>query len=167
MRDPLHVAGPTVRLSAPTRPWELRGKPIQEGPVGYTRDGRTYITYSASAAWIPDDYAVGLLTLAAGASPMDRTAWTKSGPIFDHHGTVYGPGSVVFVPSPDGRQWWNMYHAIDRLDCRPAYRCRDIRMQPMHFDAQGAPILGVPIDAGVSFSLPSGDRSAAPGPPAG
>jgi len=157
MRDPLHVSGSTVRLSAPTEQWELRGKPIQEGPVGYTRDGRTYITYSAGASWIPDDYAVGLLTLAPGASPMDRAAWTKSGPIFDHHGTVYGPGSVVFVASPDGRQWWNMYHAIDRLDCAPAYRCRDIRMQPMHFDAKGAPILGVPIDAGVPLPLPSGD----------
>lgn len=158
MRDPLHVSGPTVRLSAPTEPWESRGKPIQEGPVGYTRDGRTYITYSASAAWIPDAYAVGLLTLAPGASPMDPAAWTKSGPIFDHHGKVYGPGSVVFAPSPDGRQWWNLYHAIDRLDCAPAYRCRDIRMQPMHFDAKGAPILGVPIDPGVPLPLPSGDR---------
>jgi len=158
MRDPLHVMGPTVRLSAPTEPWEMRGEPIQEGPVGYARDGHTYITYSAGASWVADDYSVGLLTLAPGASPMNRSAWRKSGPIFEHHGTVYGPGSVVFVSSPDGRQWWNMYHAIDRLSCEPAYRCRDIRMQPMHFDAEGAPILGVPLDAGVSLSLPSGDR---------
>lgn len=160
MRDPLHVDGATVALSTPERPWETRGKPIQEGPVGYTRDGRSYITYSASASWIPDDYAVGLLTLARGSEPLDASAWRKSGPIFDHHGTVYGPGSVVFVPSPDGRQWWNVYHAIERLDCRPAYRCRDIRMQPMHFDAEGAPVLGVPVDAGVALPLPSGDRVA-------
>lgn len=159
MRDPLHVVGPTVRLSTPTERWEARGEPIQEGPVGYARDGRTYITYSASASWIPDDYAVGLLTLAPNGLPLDRAAWMKSGPIFDHHGTVYGPGSVVFVRSPDGRQWWNMYHAIDRLDCRPAYQCRDIRMQPMHFDAEGSPILGIPVDAGVPLSLPSGDRT--------
>jgi GH43 family beta-xylosidase len=159
MRDPLHVTGPTVRLSRPTEQWEVRGKPIQEGPVGYAREGRTYITYSAGASWIPEDYAVGLLTLAPGASPLDGAAWTKSGPIFDHHGTVYGPGSVVFVRSPDGRQWWNMYHAIDRLDCRPAYQCRDIRMQPMHFDAEGSPMLGVPVEAGVPLPLPSGDRA--------
>jgi GH43 family beta-xylosidase len=159
MRDPLHVTGPTVRLSRPTEQWEVRGKPIQEGPVGYAREGRTYITYSAGASWIPEDYAVGLLTLAPGASPLDGAAWTKSGPIFDHHGTVYGPGSVVFVRSPDGRQWWNMYHAIDRLDCRPAYQCRDIRMQPMHFDAEGSPMLGVPVEAGAPLPLPSGDRA--------
>ncbi|QEE23655.1 family 43 glycosylhydrolase [Rhodanobacter glycinis] len=158
MRDPLHVAGATVPLSTPTEPWETRGKPIQEGPVGYTRNGRTYITYSASASWIPDDYAVGLLTLAPGASPLRPSDWTKSGPIFDHHGTVYGPGSVVFVASPDMSQWWNVYHAIERLDCNPAYHCRDIRMQPMHFNAEGAPILGIPVEAGVPLSLPSGDR---------
>ena len=157
MRDPLHVTGRAVRLSTPTRPWEVRGEPIQEGPVGYTRAGRTYITYSAGASWIADDYSVGLLTLAPGGSPLNPSAWSKSGPIFEGHGTVYGPGSVVFVPSPDGRQWWNMYHAIDRLDCKPAYRCRDIRMQPMHFNAEGAPILGVPVDAGVGLPLPSGD----------
>lgn len=158
MRDPLHTMGTTVALSTPTRSWETRGKPIQEGPVGYTRAGHTYITYSGSASWIPDDYAVGLLALAPGASPLDVSAWRKSGPIFDHHGTVYGPGSVVFVPSPDGRQWWNVYHAIERMDCRPAYACRDIRMQPMHFDADGAPDLGVPVDAAVALPLPSGDQ---------
>lgn len=161
MRDPLHVAGPTVALSTPTEPWETRGKPIQEGPIGYTRDGRTYITYSGSASWIADDYAVGLLTLAPGASPVHAASWTRSGPIFDHHGRAYGPGSVVFAPSPDDRQWWNLYHAIERPDCEPAYRCRDIRMQPMQFDAAGAPVLGRPVDPGVALPLPSGDRAAA------
>ena len=160
LRDPLHVAGPTVFLSTPTRPWEKRGKPIQEGPVGYTREGRTYITYSASASWIADDYAVGLLTLAPGASPLEPSSWTRSGPIFDHAGTVYGPGSVVFVPSPDNRQWWNLYHAIERLDCDPVYRCRDIRMQPMHFDQNGAPVLGRPLNPAVPLPLPSGDIAA-------
>ena len=160
LRDPLHVGGPTVFISAPTQAWEKRGKPIQEGPVGYTRSGRTYITYSASASWIPNDYAVGLLTLTPGASPLQAASWKKSGPIFDHTRTVYGPGSVVFAPSPDGTQWWNLYHAIERLDCDPAYRCRDIRMQPMRFDAAGAPSLGKPINATTPMALPSGDAKA-------
>ena len=29
----------------------------------------------------------------------------KIGPIFDQHGTVYGPGSVVFTPSVDGSEY--------------------------------------------------------------
>nr|WP_239536146.1 glycoside hydrolase family 43 protein [Dyella kyungheensis] len=161
MRDAVHVDGPTVFLSTPTEAWETRDKPIQEGPVGYAREGRTYITYSGSASWIPNDYAVGLLTLGKGGSPLDASAWHKSGPIFDHHGKVYGPGSVVFVPSPDGKQAWNVYHAIERLDCSPAYACRDIRMQPMRFDALGAPLLGTPVDPGVAIEKPSGDDAAA------
>ncbi|HEY4143519.1 glycoside hydrolase family 43 protein [Pinirhizobacter sp.] len=161
LRDAVTVDGSTVLLSTPTEPWETRDKPIQEGPVGYARNGRTYITYSGSASWIPNDYAVGLLSLKAGGNARDAASWLKSGPIFDHHGTVYGPGSVVFVPSPDGKQQWNVYHAIERLDCKPnAYACRDIRMQPMHFDAHGAPVLGVPIDAGVPMGLPSGEKAA-------
>jgi hypothetical protein len=67
---------------------------------------------------------------------------------------------VVFAPSPNGRQWWVLYHAIERLDCDPAYRCRDIRMQPMRFDEHGAPRLGRPVEAGVPLPLPSGDRAA-------
>jgi GH43 family beta-xylosidase len=157
MKDALHVASTAVYLSTPDQSWEERGKPIQEGPVGYSRAGRTYITYSGSASFIADDYAVGLLSLDAGADPLHASAWHKSGPIFDHHGKVYGPGSVVFVPSPDGREMWNMYHAIDRLDCKSAYACRDIRMQPMHFDALGAPILGTPVDPGVALPAPSGE----------
>lgn len=164
LHDPIHVGGPTVAISTPSQPWETRGKPIQEGPVGYTRNGHSYITYSASASWIPDDYAVGLLTLEAGGAPSKAASWHKSGPIFDHHGKVYGPGSVVFAPSPDDSQWWNLYHAIERLDCNPAYRCRDIRMQPMHFDAAGAPVLGTPKPLSTTFPLPSGDRQAAATP---
>ncbi|WNL44690.1 glycoside hydrolase family 43 protein [Dyella sp. BiH032] len=157
MRDAVHVGKPAVLLSTPTEPWETRDKPIQEGPVGYTRNGRTYITYSGSASWIPNDYAVGLLALKSGGDPLDPSAWRKSGPIFDHHGKVYGPGSVVFVPSPDGRQYWNVYHAIERLDCKPAYDCRDVRMQPMSFDANGAPVLGTPVNPGVPLDVPSGE----------
>ena len=164
LRDPLHVGGPSVFLSIPTAAWEKRGKPIQEGPVGYTRSGRSYITYSASASWIANDYAVGLLTLAPGASPMNPSSWKKSGPIFDHDKKVYGPGSVVFVPSPDGHQWWNVYHAIERLDCMPAYQCRDIRMQPMRFDAVGAPLLGLPLDPALPVPVPSGEAVMTPAP---
>ncbi len=161
MRDAEHLDGEPVAISTPTEPWETRDKPIQEGPVGYVRDGATYITYSASASWIPNDYAVGVLSNRSSRM-LDPAEWRKSGPVFDHHGKTFGPGSVVFVASPDGRQYWNLYHAIDRLDCKPAYSCRDIRMQPMHFDGRGYPVLGVPYDPGVPIHDPSGDDSKRP-----
>ncbi|MBB6184512.1 glycoside hydrolase family 43 protein [Oleiagrimonas soli] len=161
MRDPLTL-GRTAFISTPARAWETRGAAIQEGPVGYTRHGRTYITYSGSASWVANDYAVGLLSLRPGADPLQASSWRKRGPIFDRHGRVYGPGSVVFVPSPDDRQYWNLYHGIDRLDCTPAYDCRDIRMQQMFFDAHGAPMLGYPVDPGVALARPSGEGGDGP-----
>ena len=58
----ISILAQTAFLSTPTEYWETRGAAIQEGPVGYTHSGHTYITYSAIASWIPDDYSVGLLT---------------------------------------------------------------------------------------------------------
>ena len=36
---------------------------------------------------------------------LDSSNWEKIGPILDQHGTVYGPGSVVFTPSVDGSEY--------------------------------------------------------------
>ena len=157
MSGPLTISGPTVFLSTPTEYWETRDAAIEEGPVGYTMSGHTYITFSGSASWIANDYAVGLLTLTADASPTSASSWTKSGPILDHHGTTYGPGSVVFVPSLNGDQYWTLYHGIDSTSCSPAYDCRDIRMQQMFFDPVGYPVLGYPVNPSVSLADPSGE----------
>lgn len=157
LSDALHVTGSTVRISTPTQAWEKRTAPIQEGPVGFVRNGRTFITYSGSASWTTNDYAVGLLTNSDG-NLLTASSWSKQGPIFDHHGTAYGTGSVVFVQSPDGREMWNVYHGIDRLTCSPAYSCRDIRMQKLYWLADGTPLLGYPVNPAVSLAVPSGEQ---------
>ena len=36
---------------------------------------------------------------------LDSSNWEKIGPILDQHGTVYGPGSVVFTPSVDESEY--------------------------------------------------------------
>ena len=156
MSDPLHVNSNTVQISTPTRAWELRTAPIQEGPVGFTHNGRTYITYSASASWTDNDYAVGLLSNSDGKL-LTAGSWSKAGPIFDHHGTAFGTGSVAFIASPDGSEMWNFYHGIDSLSCNPSYNCRDIRMQKMAWAADGSPLLGYPVNPGVVVTAPGGE----------
>jgi hypothetical protein len=156
MDSPTHISTSTQFLSTPDRAWETRDAPIQEGPVGYNRGGVNYITYSASASWVANDYAVGILTNTT-SNLLSASNWSKSGPILDHHSNVYGPGSVVFVPSTDGSEFWNVYHAIDNGTCSPAYNCRDIRMQQMFFDSVGYPVLGYPVDPGVTLTDPSGE----------
>jgi GH43 family beta-xylosidase len=161
MSDALHVASATAQISSPTEPWEKRTGAIQEGPVGFVHDGNTYLSYSASASWTPNDYTVGIL-LNTGGDLLDPRTWKKHGPIFDHHGTAYGPGSVVFVPSADGTELWNVYHAYDRLDCA-TWACRTIRMQKVQWDAAGLPILGYPTNPGVKSRVPSGEISSLTG----
>lgn len=158
MQDAEHLATDPVAISTPAESWECRGAPIQEGPVGYTRNGITYITYSASSSWLAEDYAVGLLQNST-TDLLNPAHWYKTGPIFDSHGRTYGPGSVVFIPSPDEHQYWTFYHAIERPTCTPAYDCRDIRMQQMFFTRTGAPILGYPVNPGVLLEDPSGENS--------
>lgn len=160
MADPLHLAGPRVQIARPEQTWETRTAPIEEGPIGYTHNGVTYVVYSGSASWTID-YSVGLLTNPSGQI-LNSQAWTKSGPILDHHGRSYGPGSVVFTPSPDGTETWMLYHGIDSPKCRPSYACRDIRMQRIAWNPDGSPLLGYPIDPGIPIPVPSGeDKQAA------
>jgi GH43 family beta-xylosidase len=161
MSDALHISSATSQIASPTEAWETRSGPIEEGPVGFVRDGKTYLTYSASASWTPNDYNVGVLVNATG-NLLDPKAWTKHGPIFDHHSGAFGPGSVVFVPSTDGTELWSLYHAYDRLDCA-AWACRSIRMQKVSWDAAGLPILGYPINPGVKSRTPSGEMGSATG----
>lgn len=156
MSDALHTTGSTVVISTPTQAWEKRTAPIQEGPVGLVRNGKTYITYSGSASWTNNDYTVGLLTNTT-LNILDAASWTKLGPIFDHHGTAYGTGSVVFVRSVDGTETWNMYHGYDNLSC-PAYGCRNVRMQKIYWGSDGTPVLGYPVNPGVALNVPSGER---------
>jgi GH43 family beta-xylosidase len=161
MGDALHISSATLQVSRPEESWETRTGYIQEGPVGFVHDGKTYLTYSASANWTPNDYTVGVL-LNSDGNLLDAKSWSKHGPIFDHHGTAYGPGSVVFVPSPDGTELWNVYHAYDRLDCA-VWACRTIRMQKVEWDAGGLPLLGYPTNPGISLQAPSGEMGSLSG----
>jgi GH43 family beta-xylosidase len=157
MSDPQHIASATVKIATPTEPWETRTAPIEEGPVGFVHQGITYITFSGSASWTNNDYSVGVL-IAKSGDLLDPQSWVKRGPIFDHHGRAYGPGSVIFVPSPDGTELWSLYHAYDNVTCAP-WSCRSIRLQKVHWDDDGTPSLGYPVDPQVPAWAPSGDVS--------
>ena len=62
---------------------------------------------------------------------------------------VYGRGSVVSMQ--DQGSFWTIYHAIGRRDCKPAHSCRDVRMQPMFFNAEGRRCLDFHRSGGVTL----------------
>ena len=47
--NPWQITGASVRLSVPTLAWETRGFRVNEGPAVIVRNGRVFMTYSASA----------------------------------------------------------------------------------------------------------------------
>lgn len=151
MSDPLHLSGPRVLISSPTRPWETVGTPlVNEGPVGFQHGGRTFITYSASFCGT-DSYSVGLLTNSDG-NLLDPNTWTKTGPIFAEHSGVKGPASFVPITSPGGEDWF-LVHS-NTVGCGPG---RVIRAQRLYWDTNGMPLLGYPIADGVPIVAPAGE----------
>ncbi|QEE23658.1 family 43 glycosylhydrolase [Rhodanobacter glycinis] len=162
MSNPWTLAAPQVDIAHPTYAWEMQGgRKILEGPEflkGPT--GKLFLSYSASACW-SDHYALGLLSAAADADPLDPASWHKSPqPVFAESPAngVYAPGHNGFFKSPDGKQTWIIYHA----NSGPGWKCgprRSPRMQQVHWRADGTPDFGVPVKAGVPLAVPSGQTA--------
>lgn len=155
MSNPYTVDGARVKISSPTESWE-RGieLDLQEGPEFLTHGGQTMIVYSTRESWLPD-YRLGLLRLT-GANPLDPASWTKTGPVFQASGTVYGPGHASFTTSPDGTQSWIVYHA--KTGAAPGWD-RVIRTQPFTWNADDTPNFGTPVASGQQISRPAGECS--------
>ena len=157
MASPTSLAGRRVRLTSPyDHAWERiredRREAINEAPQPLVHGGRTFLVYSCGSALLPS-YKLGLLELV-GPDPLDPAGWRKSPePVFTSSETTFGVGHSSFVQSPDGTEWWHVYHA--KIVRRRNFK-RVIQVQPMGWSADGAPLLGVPAAAGAPLREPSG-----------
>lgn len=159
MANPWTLVGEETIIARPDLPWERRGgRQILEGPeflLGPT--GRLFLSYSASACW-SDDYAIGLLSAAAGSDPLDAAAWTKAPrPVLAKAPAngVYAPGHNGFFTSPDGTENWIVYHA----NPGPGMKCtakRSPRIQRFTWSRDGRPLFAPPVAAGTRLPVPSG-----------
>ncbi|WP_258104617.1 glycoside hydrolase family 43 protein [Marinoscillum sp. MHG1-6] len=112
MESPTKLKGPEVVLTDPTYDWETRGYKVNEGPAILQKNGRVFLTYSASAT--DHNYCIGMLWLDENTDPMDSTAWNKSEkPVFYTSEKLrrYGPGHNSFTTSEDGEKDVMIYHA--------------------------------------------------------
>jgi GH43 family beta-xylosidase len=157
MKNPWTIEGPQVSISSPTLEWETRGLKVNEGPAVIERNGRVFITYSASA---PDaNYCVGLLSAAAEAELVDAKSWTKSPrPIFasSEKNKQYGPGHNSFLVAQDGVTDLIVYHARNspKIEGDPLHDPnRHTRIQPFGWKADGTPDFGEPVaDGSIELS---------------
>ena len=151
LATPLTLAAKPARLTVPTLDWEIRGFKVAEAPAVLHRNGRLFMTYSASAT--DARYCLGLLTIDEDANLMDPRAWTKSPtPVFTScpETSVYGPGHNSFTVDEQGRDIL-VYHGRDyeAIEGDPLFNPdRHTRIQRLYYDAEGAPDFGVPVGNG-------------------
>lgn len=152
MDTPWSIVQPQVMLTRPEFEWEQIGYWVNEGPAILLRNGRVFLTYSASAT--DANYCIGLLTADEDADLLDPASWTKSArPVlatWTVHGQ-YGPGHNSFTTTPDGATDLLIYHARNygRIEGE-ALRDpnRHTRAQVLHWNSDGTPDFGLPVPDG-------------------
>ncbi|MDQ8203212.1 family 43 glycosylhydrolase [Pelagicoccus sp. SDUM812003] len=152
MDTPLSLTGEQTILTRPEYDWEKQVYAVNEAPAVLVRNGKVFVTYSASAT--DHNYCLGLLTADADADLLDPDSWSKAAePVFksDETTSQYGPGHNSFTTSKDGSVDIIVYHSRDykRIEGEAlANPDRATRAQALEWDAQGNPIFASPVADG-------------------
>ena len=142
------LSGAPVMLSKPELDWEIQGFLVNEGPAVLIRNGKVFISYSASAT--DERYCMGLLHADENADLLDLRRWTKSAqPVFrtSAEREVFGPGHNSFTVTEDGERDVLVYHARNYREIvgDPLWNPdRHTCVQPLEWNAQKMPVFGVP-----------------------
>ncbi len=148
MSNPWTLGGPQVMISKPEYDWESIGFLVNEGAAVLKRNGKIFITYSASAT--DANYAMGLLTADENSNLLDPNAWHKAPqPVFKTHreNGQFGPGHNSFTTTPEGDDVI-VYHARNYEDIvgDPLHDPnRHTRVQKFTWNSDGTPYFGVPV----------------------
>lgn len=151
LKTPLTLGAKPVRLTVPTLDWEIQGYKVAEASAVLARNGKLFLTYSASAT--DARYSLGLLTADEGADIMDPASWTKApAPVFktSRETSVFGPGHNSFTVDEQGRDIL-VYHGRDYevIEGDPLFNPdRHTRIQRLYFNADGTPDFGIPVGNG-------------------
>ena len=111
METPWKLKTVQVLLTTPDYDWERVGFWVNEGPAVLKRNGRIYVTYSASETGV--DYCMGMLTADENADLLDPLSWKKERyPVLrsDRESGIYGPGHNSFTVDEEGNDIL-VYHA--------------------------------------------------------
>jgi GH43 family beta-xylosidase len=151
LATPLTLAAKPARLTVPTLDWEIQGYKVAEAPALLAKNGRLFLTYSASAT--DARYCMGMLTARDDADIMDPASWAKSPlPVFKSSpkNKVWGPGHNSFTTDERGRDML-VYHGRDYKEITgdPLFDPnRHTRVQPIAWRADGTPDFGEPVANG-------------------
>jgi GH43 family beta-xylosidase len=149
MVSPWEIEGPQIMITKPEYDWETIGFLVNEGAAVLKRNGKIFITYSASKT--DYNYCMGLLTADEDSDLLDPASWKKTNqPVFQtsEENGQYGPGHNSFTVSEDGTQDILIYHARDykEIEGDPLWdHNRHTRAQIFTWNEDGTPNFGVPV----------------------
>ena len=76
MENPWTLKTKAVLLTKPELDWEIVRFWVNEGPAILKKNGKIFLTYSASAT--DENYCMGMLTADENSDLLDATSWVKS-----------------------------------------------------------------------------------------
>ena len=143
MKSPYELKTAQVLLTTPDYDWERVGFWVNEGPGILKRNGKIFMTYSASETGVA--YCVGMLTADEDADLLDPKSWTKERyPVLksDAEAVVYGPGHNSFTVNDEGEDVM-VYHARTEsvIEGNPLYNPnRHAMLMKIRYDEKGYPV---------------------------
>ncbi|MNJ44662.1 Extracellular exo-alpha-(1-_5)-L-arabinofuranosidase precursor [compost metagenome] len=153
MSNPWTLTGEQTMISTPEYDWEIIGFKVNEGAAVLKRNGKIFISYSASAT--DHNYCMGLLYADEEADLLAAKSWTKTPvPVFQTNEDTgqYGPGHNSFTVTEDGQDVI-VYHARNykKITGDPLYDPnRHTRAQVFTWNKDGTPNFGTPLSDGRS-----------------
>lgn len=143
MESPYQLKTEQVLLTTPDYDWERVGFWVNEGPAVIKRNGRIFVTYSASETGIA--YCMGMLTADENADLLDPRSWKKERyPVLcsDESRGIYGPGHNSFTVDEAGNDIL-VYHARTETEIvgDPLYNPnRHTMLMKVSWDEEGRPV---------------------------
>ncbi|QYK03047.1 glycoside hydrolase family 43 protein [Shewanella psychrotolerans] len=148
MDTPDKISSAPVMLTKPEFDWEIKGFWVNEGPSVLKRNGKIFISYSASAT--DENYSMGLLTIDDDLDLLEPANWHKSKePVMTscyEHG-VYGAGHNSFTVAEDDDTVILVYHArtYTEIEGDPLWDPnRHTYVKALRWDDNGLPVFGKP-----------------------
>lgn len=145
-KTPWSLATEAVLLSTPEYTWETHKFKVNEGAAVLHRNGKYFVTYSASDTG--EAYCMGMLWTDDTADLLDPSSWHKSSvPVFQTcaENSQFGPGHNSFTT--DGEHDVLIYHCRSYREILgdPLYDPnRHARAKSFTYDENGFPVFGKP-----------------------
>ncbi|WP_255897485.1 glycoside hydrolase family 43 protein [Rufibacter sediminis] len=150
MTSPTTLDDKQVIITQPEFAWEIQGHRVNEAPAVLIRNGKVFVTFSASAT--DANYCLGLLWAEEGADLLDTASWHKlPEPVFYTNERLkrFGPGHNSFIVAEDGKTDIMIYHARDYKDIKgePLYDPnRHTRARVLRWTKDGMPDFGQELE---------------------